>query len=169
MLEFADSPVKDLTVAGLILQARLRYEEGHALVGNEVGVMNQTLLENLRNNFAAKIKKATEDAKVENATDLPAETLAAIQKEFDSYSEGYEFGARGGRDVDPVRAKAIELATGRVKAALKEKNMKISEIGQDKIKEMAEAAVDKYPDFMKKAQALVDAARAAAESLQVEL
>lgn len=176
MLDFADSPVKDATVNGLILKARLRYEEGHELTGNEVGVMNQTLIENLRNNFAGRITKACEDAKLEkdeqgkyDPTQLPNEVKAELQRAFDDYSEGYEFGARGGREVDPVRSKAIELATGRVKEALKAKNLKLSEVGQEKIREMAEAAVDKYPDFMVKAQSIIDAHRAAADALKIEL
>lgn len=169
MLDFADAPRRDLTCQGLILSAPLPYDEGHELTKNEAAVMNQTWVENLRNNFAGKIQKACKDAGVEEAEQLDDSTKASLQKTFDDYAEGYEFGVRGVSAVDPVRAQAVQLAIGKVKEALKKKGHKLSEIGADKIKEMAEDAVDKRPAFMERAEKLIAAKRAAAEELSVDL
>jgi hypothetical protein len=169
MLEIADAPKRDITVQGLIMQAPMPYDEGHELTSLEAGVMNQTYLENLRNNYAAKIKKACEDSKVEKAGQLPPEVKASLQKDFMTYAEAYEFGVSGRTQVDPVRAQAVQIAIGCVKDALKEKNIKLSEIGADKIKEMAEQAVDTNPAFLEKAEAIVAAKRAAAQDIKVEL
>jgi hypothetical protein len=169
MLEMSDAPRRDITVQGLILQYPQPYEVGHQLIEGEVVAINQTFGENLRNNFAGKVKKACEEAGVENSSELPAETKAQLQKDFDTFAEGYEFGARGGRETDPVKSKALELATNKVKASLKAKGHKLSEVGTDKIRDWAEAAIEKNPDFLKAAQRIVDASRAAAAELEVDL
>lgn len=169
MLDFADAPRRDFTCQGIILSAPLPYEEGHELTKNESAVMNQTWVENLRNNFAAKLQKLCKEHKVEDAEKLPEDIKKTVQKTFDDYAEGYEFGVRGVSTVDPVRAQAVQLAIAKVKEALKKKGHKLSEIGADKIKEMAEDAVDKRPAFMERAEKLIAAKRAAAEELSVDL
>ena len=169
MLAIEDAPKRNITCQGLVLSAPLPYDEGHELTKNEAGVMNQTYVENLRNNFAGKIQKACKDNKVEISSDLPDEIKASLQKAFDDYGDGYEFGVRGVTSVDPIRSQAIQLAIGKVKEALKKKGMKLAEIGAEKIKEMAEAAVDSKPKFMERAEKIIAAKRLAAEDLEVDL
>ncbi len=169
MLDMSEAPRKDITCQGLILKAPLPYEEGHSLNEREAGALNQTFLENLRNNYASKVVKALEEAETEKVEDLTPEQKTAIQRDFDKYCEGYEFGVSGGRQIDPVRAQAIQLAIAAVKAKLKAKGHKISEVGTEKIKEFAEAAVEANPAFMARAKEIVDARTAAADELQVDL
>lgn len=171
MLDYEEAPTRDLQVQGLILTARLVYEAGHPCTQGEADSMNQTLCENLRNNFAGKIRKACEDAKVENSADLPNEIKASLSKEFGAYQEGYNLG-EGGRargEVDPVRRQAIQMALGKVKEALKAKGHKLADVGQEKINDLAESAVENNPAFMAKAAEIVEARRAATAELAVEV
>jgi hypothetical protein len=177
MLELSEAPRKDLTIQGLILNAPLPYEEGHELTKSEADVVNQTYLENARNNFAGKVLKAYEEAKLKkdektgkyNVADLPAQVKTQLQKDFDTYLDGYEFGVRGGREADPIKAQAIQLGVNAVKARMKEQGIKISEVGPEKIRAMAETAIERNPAFMETAKKIVDARNAAAAALTVDL
>jgi len=170
VIDFADATAHDITIQGLIFPARQIFDEGHTLTAVEAGVMNQTRDENLRNNYAAKIKSVLKDAKVEKIDDLSPELKADLLAKFPEFEEGYEFGSRGGaREVDPVKKQAMLFATDSVKKALMKKGHKLSEVGVDKIREMAEAAVEKYPKFMEKAASVVEARQNAASELDIEL
>lgn len=108
-----DTPARDsITIQGETFTVPQPYAEGHVLKANEAGALNQVFAENLRNNFASKVKAAKEA----NTFDL--ETL---QSELDSYAEEYEFGVRtgGGRTGDPVMAEAMEIMRDKVRKAIK--------------------------------------------------
>lgn len=170
MIEFAEAPSHDITIQGLIFPARQIFDEGHALTAVEASVMNQTRDENLRNNYAAKIKALMKDSKAEKVSDLPPDLVKELQDKFPTFEEAYEFGSRGGaREVDPVKKQAMLFATDSVKKALQKKGHKLSDIGTDKIREMAEAAVDKYAKFMEKAASVVAARQEAASELDIDI
>jgi len=172
VIEFAQAPAHDITIQGLIFPVRQIFDEGHELTAVEAGVMNQTRDENLRNNFAAKIKALMKEKKVEKIGDLDAGDVTALKAQFPTFEEAYEFGSRGGaREVDPVRKQAMVFATASVKKALQARGHKLSEIGADKIREMAADAIDggKYPMFMEKAASVVAARDEAAKDLDIEL
>jgi hypothetical protein len=155
---------------GMVFPTRQIFDEGHELTPVEAGVLNQTRDENLRNNYSAQVKKAMKEAKVDKPEDLPDEAKADLLAKFPTFEEAYEFGSRGGaREVDPVRKQALIFATGSVKKAIQKKGMKISEVGPDKIREMAEAAVEKYPKFMEKATKVVAARNEAAQDLDIDI
>lgn len=170
MIDFAQASSHNITIQGLVFPVRQIFDEGHELTGVEAGVMNQTRDENLRNNFAAKIKALMKDKKAKTAGDLTDEDKSTLLKEFPTFEEAYEFGSRGGaREVDPIRKQAMLFATDSVKKALQKKGHKLSEVGADKIKEMAESAVDKYPKFMEKATAVVAARVEATKELDIDI
>jgi hypothetical protein len=167
-----DTPTKALVVQSLALQAPLPYAEGDTMNANEAHALNQTFQENLRNNFAPTVKKVVEDAKVDTATDLSDEQKASLQAKFDSYAEAYEFGVRTGglaKPVDPVEAQALEMATVKVKEALKRQGFKLKDVGAEKIRELAEGAIEKNPAFRATAKQIVEARKAAAAELQVDI
>ena len=170
MREFSEAPRHDITIQGIIFSAAQLYDEGHELSPVEAGVLNQTRDENLRNNYAAKIKAALKEAKVDAVSDLPEDVVSSLVAAFPGFEEGYEFGSRGGaREVDPVRKQALILATDKVKEALKGKGHKLSEVGAEKIRELAENAIDKNPAFLAKAEQVVAARKAASDDLSVDL
>jgi hypothetical protein len=169
MPDLTDATRKNITVQGVILSAALPYDEGHTLTAQEATSLNQTWLENLRNNFAGAVKTAIEKVKgIENLTEA---ALGELQKDFNAYQDGYEFGVRGGgrEAMDPVFSQAIKLAVAKVKEALKTKGHKLSEVGAEKIRELAGQAVEKNPAFMERARKIVEETQAAADSLAVDV
>lgn len=176
MIEMTDAPRRSIKIQGLFLDAALIYDEGHELTEGEADVLNQTRCENLRNNFAAHIKKACDENKIdgkptEDSADLPDPIKAALQKEFDAYQDGYNVGegARGRQEADPVKRQALQLAVEQVKKALRKKGHKLTDVGTEKINDLAGDAIDKNPAFMKRAEEIVAARKAATEDLAVDL
>ncbi len=169
MLDFSEAPKGDLTIGGVVLEAAKIFDEGHVLSEVEASVLNQTRLENLRNNFAIKLKKFLDDAGI-TADKVSASIKATIQTNFDEFQEAYEFGSRGGRgSVDPVKRQAMILALGKVRDALKAKGVKLSSVSSEKMNTLAEDAIEKNPAFLKKAEKIVAAMRESAEELELDL
>lgn len=156
------TPHEALVIEGLDFTCAAPFNEGDTITAGEASALNQTLRENMRNNFAKKVK----DAKTEAEKNGAEVDLSALQTELNSYTNDYEFGTgRGGfRTADPVRRKAIELAKEKVKAAFVKKGFKASEITSATLTEKAVEAIDggKYPQFMEQAKVLVEAEQAAA-------
>ncbi len=170
MLDFSDAPSHNITIMGLVLPTRQIFDEGHILTAQEAGVLNQTRDENLRNNFTAQIKKAMTTAKVVKVSELPEDVLKNLMGTFPTFEEAYEFGSRGGaREVDPIRKQAIVFATASVKKAILKKGMKLADIEASKLREMAEAAIEKYPKFLEKATLVVAARDDATKDLDINL
>ncbi len=170
MIPFADAPSHDITIQGLIFPARQIFDEGHVLTEREASTLNQTRDENLRNNYAAKIKVICKESSCETGSELDKDQVTKLRTEFPVFEEAYEFGSRGGaREVDPVRKQAMIFATAEVKKALQKRGHSIKEIGTEKVREMAAAALDKYPKIMEKAAIAVAARDEAASGLEIEL
>lgn len=125
------------------------YSEGHVLAANEAAALNQLFAENVRNNFAAKLKKAKEEGKTLGQSDL------------DEYTATYSFGVRvgGASRLDPVERLAREMAEEQVKKMLKAKGVKIKDAEEaGKIDEFVDKLLEKYPAIREQA-AKVHAAR----------
>lgn len=148
--------MEQITIAGKVFNAPLRYEEGHELTAGEASALNQTYHENLRNNFAKKVKEAV---------DAGAFDEAAFQSEFDAYANTYAFGVRtggGGATRDPVMAEAMNIAKNQVRAAVKKKYGKVTAAEPSAITEAAKKLIAKDPRIMELAKARVAEAQAAA-------
>jgi hypothetical protein len=102
-----------ITIAGKSFVVSSPYVEGdlgRPLTAGEAHTLNQTRHENIRNNFAKKVKEAKE-----------GEDLQSL---ISKYDEDYEFGVRGeggGVSRDPVEVEARGLARAAIKAKLAEK------------------------------------------------
>lgn len=168
-----DTPVKEIQIQGLFFEAPLPYEEGHELTAGEASALNQTYHENVRNNFAGTIKKATtvENGEDRAVSDLDENEKGQLKSQFAAVCDAYEFGAgrSGGRTGDPVKAQAIDLATAEVKRALKAKGYTISKVEPEKIRSLAEAAVKEHAVFMEKATAIVDLRKQAASAVSASV
>jgi len=108
----------EITIAGKTFEVPVRYAAGNVLTEGEASALNQTYHENLRNNFAKKVKDAGDDA-----------DLVKLQEELDAYAGEYQFGVRaaGTRTVaDPVEREAINLAKSRIRELLKAQSKKAS-------------------------------------------
>ena len=108
-----------VTIAGSVFNVpNDRYSEGDTITANEASALNQTYRENIRNNFASRVKEAQDAAGEGNP--LTGDVLTKLQSELDEYVETYEFGVRGGGGGprDPVMSEAMELARDAVRKAL---------------------------------------------------
>lgn len=148
--------MEQITIAGHAFNAPVRYEEGHECTDGEASALNQTYHENLRNNFAKKVKDAIE-AKTFDA--------AKMQTEFDAYATAYSFGIRtggGGSTRDPVMAEAMNIAKAQIRAALKKKGVKVSDVEPSAITEAAKKQIGRDEKIMELARARVAEAQDAA-------
>lgn len=124
---------EQITIAGKEFNVPSRYEEGHELTAGEASALNQTYHENLRNNFAKKVKDAGENA-----------DLAALQAELDAYAAAYAFGVRtpgtgAGRTSDPVLSEAMRMAKKQIGDLIRTKGGKVSDYPADQISAAAKA------------------------------
>ena len=149
----SNTPRESLTIAGETFTAATPYAAGDVLTAGEASALNQTRLENLRNNFATKVKAAKEtgtfDAEVFQAT-------------LDDLNAEYEFGVRrgggGGRSTDPVMAEAMSIAREKVRAAIVKKGIKLADVSAAQITEHARKAIEANPSIMDLARSRVAAA-----------
>ncbi|WP_417436459.1 hypothetical protein [Idiomarina abyssalis] len=174
-MEIAENTqTRNITVQGFNLVIPVPYAEGHPLTEAEAAVLNQTLAENLRNNFGSQIRKSREDAEAEGNKYEP--DPAALQAAFDDYILEYEFGAkRGGSGVtvDPVERKARALAKDTIKRAVQNKGLKIKDVGNEKLTELANAYFEQNSDILvqqaKELLAADERAKAAMDAVSVDL
>lgn len=166
-MEFSKStPKKEITIAKQVLTVIAPYAEGHTLTAEEANALNQTLAENLRNNFAPHVKAVVEAAG-EGEVDL-----AGLQAELDTYMGEYSFGFRkSGTSIaaNPVERIAVSLARDAVKKALVAKGKSVKDFTAEQINELAVAAVGRNPAFTAQAEAIHAAKKAAAAEVLGDL
>lgn len=111
-----------VTIQGKSFNVAPVYAEGHELTVNEAAALDQTRRENIRNNFATKVKVANEDGTFDQET---------MQAELDEYAAAYIFGLRigGGRILDPIGKTIRRLARAQVVEALKAMNTVLKDVG----------------------------------------
>lgn len=93
--------------------ASIQLDEGTA------STLRQVLCENLRNNFAGKVKEA-----LNGSEQLPEEKFNELQTSFNEYAASYKFGVRGTRGErtvvkDPLERTMIKLAKEDITKAYK--------------------------------------------------
>lgn len=140
-----------ITIAGRQFQVRAPYTPGQSVIlsEGEAHTLNQVRHENIRNNFAKRVKDVGEDA----------EKLAALQSDLAKYDEAYQFGVRQGgpRVTDPVKRRALEIVTGKIEAQLRAKGIKMKDVSREEIRQRAERAVAENPIYMETARKAIEA------------
>lgn len=171
-----NTPYADITIQGLTFSYPKPYVAGdHALTEGEAHTLNQTLGENLRNNYAATIRRKIEEYR--KANNLPedqeigADVLdkEELDSEFETLANEYEFGVRSGgggtrAPADPVGKEAHKIALAKVKDALKKKNVDLTTVSKDQMSAWVKQALERYPTIVEEARRRVEAA----SSLAVE-
>lgn len=154
-----DEGVQTITVQGIEFTAPAPYKPGHVLTEAEAATLNQTYGENLRNNFAKRVKEAKD--KYTDGT-VPEDILANLRAEFETYSDGYEFaGKRSPRvTADPVAREARKIAKSLVLEMLKVKNMDAKTLPDGKMDEFVSKLLELKPDIRQQAQKRIDDAKA---------
>lgn len=151
------TPRREVTISEVVLKVISPFAEGQVLTAEQANVLNQTLAENLRNNFAPVVKAAKETAGGADKVDQ-----ADLQKQLNEYTKEYDFGARrtAGVAVNPVEKIAISLARDAVKKTLTKQGKNWKDFTAEQITELARGAVAKYPHFTASAQQMYDAKKA---------
>jgi hypothetical protein len=124
-----------ITIQGQAFRVPIRYAAGHSLNDGEASALNQTFHENLRNNFASKVRDGAEAG-------VPHETL---QQQLDDYANDYQFGVRtggGGFRGDPVMTTAMNMARELVRNAVKAKGMDADAWPASRISQAAKALLE---------------------------
>jgi predicted nuclease with TOPRIM domain len=131
-----------------------KFQPGYTLASEgEAHALKQTLAENLRNNFAAAVKK-----ELNGAESLSEEQVAKLQSEFADYATKYEFGIRQAGEarqrLDPLTREMLRLAKDDFSKAY------FTKFGEKADKEMVaergEELMDKRrDDYMKRAKAIL--------------
>lgn len=128
--------------------------------------IHQTICENLRNNFAKKVKDA-----LNGSDELPQDKLTELQGQFAEYAQGYEFGVRGSgpaRIVDPVERTMNKLAKDDLTAKYKAKYGQKEKPGKEWLETMVPQYIDRYRDQLtKRARAIVRAGKDEAADFEV--
>jgi hypothetical protein len=167
-----DTPARrSITIQGETFEIAAPYASGHQLNEAEASVLNQTFLENIRNNVAGKIKAAKDAyADAHNGSEEgfsldtfmvagEGDTQVSLRKSLTDYADAYEFGirvARNSEPADPVEREARVIAREAINAKLKKTNTKRKDVSE----EAYEQALQKYsklPAIVKEAQRRVKA------------
>jgi hypothetical protein len=149
------SATQEITIQRQTFIIPHRYVAGPiTLTEGEAHALQQTYAENIRNNFAARMRAAAEQ-------DPPVQLT---QADLDAYVAEYEFGVRGsGVARDPVESAERSLAQAAVKATLVSKGKSWKALTE----EQQEALVDRFVatgKFRAEAERLVAARRAARDA-----
>ncbi len=159
------TPRESYTIAGETFSVFQPFAEGQTISASEAGALNQVFAENIRNNYAAKVK----DAKEAGTFDLQV-----FQGNLEDYMSQYEFGKRAGggggtRSADPVRAEAMNIARAKVRQAIKDQGLNLGDYSAATISENAKALVEKYPAITEEARRTVEAAKELVLDIELNL
>lgn len=151
-------------ISGVIFDAPQPYLEGHVCNSAEAHTLNQTLRENLRNNFTGQVDAVKEKAvkeRGEGAT-LTEHELAALAAKFAEYSSSYRFGERkaGVVTLDPIERESRKIARGILETAIREKGAE--KPPKEKMEDLISQLVEKNPAIGEEAKRRVAAVQAAA-------
>lgn len=148
-----------LTIQGLIFPLRIPYAEGHVLLANEAAALNNLRGENLRNNFAAKIKTILEpkDGPKRVVADLTDEEKTSLLTDFVAYDTTYTLsGKRTAKaPVDPVEREATRMAKEMVEAALRKKGIEKKALADGQFDTYVGQLLERNPAIREEARAYV--------------
>lgn len=123
------------------------FEDKHVCNENEAKVLNQILVENVRNNVRAPLAKLIEKG----------EDDAALAKFVDEYIQKYDFHVtRSGSSRTPLERAMLEIALPIVKNAYQARGEKLSEVGHSVLIEKALALCEKNPKIRENAEKVLE-------------
>lgn len=165
-----DTPTSAATIQGIQLTVPAPFNTGHVVTENEAAALNQLLKENLRNNFAAKVRattlekyRETSGNKEAKSVDVPEDyelddtTIESLQTELDEYVASYEFGVRQSRGdstaKSPLEKEMYKVAGQLLRTALKAAGQKVKDIGgEDAFDAAVQTLVESNPKVKEEAE-----------------
>ena len=158
---------KKISIQGITFTYTTPYVEGSVLTAGEANQLNTVRGENMRNNFATKIKTALAELRKstgDETSELSEEAIAAFRAEFAKYDAEYVFsGKRTSRGpVDPVMAKAKKMVRETIESALRAKGYKPADLVEGKMDELIAKYLDSHPEVVDEARAQIAKVKEAA-------
>ena len=149
-----------ISVHGITVPVSRPYAEGHACTSAEAIALNQMRTENLRNNFAARVRKALPDSAA-----LSIELVETLRSEFTAYEASYSFAAKRAAKpkVDAVTRESHKIAKGVILEALRKANTDPKTLTAERMEQLVLALLAKRPDLAEEAERRIAATRASAE------
>lgn len=148
----AETPTGEYTIAKHKFTLFRPFAAGYVVTEAEANALNQTFAENVRNNFASKVKEHSDAGSFDQD---------ALQAELNAYMDTYEFGVRkgrpaggtgsGGRRADPASTRALELARAAVRKKIQEIGGNLKDYTAKDISARAAKAVESNPKFLETA------------------
>jgi hypothetical protein len=160
----AETPRKQRTIGGVVVNVPAPYAEGQAITAGEAAMLNQTLAENFSNNLRRKVEEFVPEGTYNEQNPAPAARLASgeeAQALVDKYATVYEPGVRkagagGGRKtLDPIEREMRNIARESLNALLQKQGLKRNEVDYDELLEQVIA--DHDTDLRNKAAKIVKA------------
>lgn len=149
--------LQEITIQNWAAKVPVPFGEGHILTENQANALNQIYAENVRNNFAKKVKDAREKA----AKDGGQVDFVGLQAELNTYAASYEFGTRkggGGGETglpkDPILRQAHVMARDMIRQQAKKKSWKLS---AEQVAGLVPQLLEKNPAILEEAKRQVEA------------
>jgi hypothetical protein len=150
---------RELIISGHTFSVPVPYAEGHTINAAEAHTLNQTRVENVRNNLNGRFAKAVK----EHGAAIPAEHLDTLLTEGQAYAHEYTFNGTsrlGPRaNLNPVESAAHKIAKELIAAHLRQKKIAIKDLPEGKLEELVKSLLERRPDITEEAQRRVDAAK----------
>lgn len=149
-----------VTIQGSQFTIPAPFMAGHVVNDNQAAALNQLFAENIRNNFASKMKSAKEKGEP-----IPGQT------ELDRYAASYEFGVRAtpAAKLSPVEREARAIAAAEVDRLLKAQSIAKKSLPEGKYDELIDRLLAKYPAIMEQAEKIVAARTSVIEDSEITL
>lgn len=154
--------MQTITIQGAKFQVPSPFTVGYTLQSDgEAAALNQVYAENLRNNFASKVKE-----KKNGDAELPEDVVLELQRQLEEYAGKYAFGVRSGRGPakDPLDKEMVRLARDDYVAAFRAKYSRAPD--KEMIAEAIEKLLDaKREDYATRARRILRERQKTAESV----
>lgn len=156
-----------VTIQGIEFEFQPRYAAGQSLTlsEGEASAFNAILAENLRNNFAPRVRRYREENGIGDDVELGSDDIAALAAAFAEYESSYIFRAQPTRKpiLDPIEALASKLARESLAALLRKQGRALKDCDEEWIEEKIATGLERNPYFREEAARRIEAARSVAE------
>lgn len=150
-------PTIEITIQDKPFQVPQPFAEGHQCTAGEAGALNQLFAENLRNNFAKRVKAT-------GGLDMPG-----LQAELDGYAAQYTLKGRppGLSATTPIAREAIKIARAQIDSKLAEKGIKKDQLKDGRYDELVAEVSARGPVIAEAARRIAAIQATAAEAIEV--
>jgi len=149
-----------VTVSGIIFEINLPYAVGHKISASEANALNYLYVNNILSQFKPLVTKAQRAA---GKMDLSEDVREDLIKKLQYMCENHKFVSRVATAMDPVQRMAFDMAKPLVINALKQQDIDLKTIDEEKMEKIILSLLEKRPDIIEEAKRRISALAAVAE------